>query len=78
MKATYWYFTFEISNEETGYTNRDHAVAASNDDNFPLDLVLTYGKEEFGDAAKVVISSPTRISFADYKRHCAKIVVFQK
>jgi len=75
MKATYWYFTFEISNEETGYTNRDHAVAASSDDNFPLDLVLTYGKEEFGDSARVIISSPTRISFADYKRYCAEIGV---
>ena len=75
MKATYWYFTFKISNEETGYVNEDHAVAASNDDNFPLDLVLTYGKEEFGDSAQVLIMSQVKISLADYKRYCQEIGV---
>ena len=75
MKATYWYFTFQIIDEETGFAKKDHAVAASDDKNFPLDLVLMASKEEFGDTAKVLIMSQTKISLSDYERYCKEIGV---
>ena len=75
MKATYWYFTFQINDEETGFFKKDHAVAASEDNNFPLDLVLMASKEEFGDSAQVLIMSQVKISLADYKRYCKEIGV---
>ena len=75
MEATFWYFTFRITDEETGYDKTDHAVAASECDNFPLDLVITASKEEFGENVKVVVLSTTKISASDYTRYCDEIGV---
>ena len=75
MEATFWYFTFRVTDEETGYDKTDHAVAASDNDNFPLDLVITASKEELGESAKVVVLSTTKISASDYKLYCEEIGV---
>lgn len=71
----YWYFTFKLRDEPSGYAANDRAVTSSSDDTFPLELVETWAKEEIGDSAQITITSTLGITKDEYERLSVEIGV---
>lgn len=71
----FWYFTFKLQDEPSGYIANDRAVTSSNKDTFPLELVETWAKEEVGESAKITITSTLGITKEEYERLSAEMGV---
>jgi len=71
----FWYFTFKLRDEPSGYIANDRAVTSSADDTFPLELVETWAKEEIGESAQITITSTLGIPKDEYERLAVEIGV---
>ena len=71
----YWYFTFKLRDEPSGYMANDRAVTSSADGTFPLELVETWAKEEIGESAQITITSTLGITKDEYERLSVEIGV---
>ena len=71
----YWYFTFKLQDEPSGYIANDRAVTSSTEGVFPFELVETWAKEEVGETAQITIASVVEINQEEYERRAKEIGV---
>lgn len=73
--ATFWYFTFKVTNATTGFAKEDKSVVCNSEEYFPAELVECWADEEFGENSEILITNVVEISPAAYERLAAKIGV---
>ena len=71
----YWYFEFKIVDPATGYEKRDHSIASSCDEFFPITTILQWKDEEFGEEARLYIETSFQISESMYTDMLTRIDV---
>ena len=59
---TYWYFNYEINNNDTGAHIKDDGVIMSVDDFFPIGCIMDMCRETFGEGYKLTLLNTVRIS----------------